>query len=127
MAKYEHGRGGVYNVNYHIVFCPKYRHEVLVGHVASYCEQIIRESCEKIKVKIQALEIMPDHVHLFVTATPKLAPHKIVRAIKGPSSRILRGAFPHLKKRSTLWSSSYYLGTVGHVSESVVKNYIENQ
>ena len=73
------------------------------------------------------MEIMPDHVHLFVSSPPVLSPHKIVKKLKGASSNILRKEFPQLLKLPALWSSSYYVGSVGFVSESIVKNYIENQ
>ena len=77
---------------------------------------------------IETMEVMPDHVHLFVSSDATRCVAEIVNRLKGASSRILRGEFPHLKSRlPTLWSRSYYVGTVGHVSEATVKKYIENQ
>lgn len=71
---------------------------------------------------------MPDHVHLFVESDPTLAVSHIVSQFKGFSSRILREEFPYLKSRlPSLWSRSYYAGSVGYVSEETVKKYIENQ
>jgi len=74
------------------------------------------------------MEVMPDHVHLFVKAPPTLAPHYIVQQLKGKSSRRLREELPHLKSRlPTLWTRSYYCESVGHISESTIRKYIEDQ
>jgi putative transposase len=74
------------------------------------------------------MEIMPDHVHIFVKAKPTLAPHYILKQIKGFSAKKLREEFPSLKSRiPTLWTRSYYVESVGCISEEVIKKYIENQ
>src|SRR5215469_14124502 len=79
-------------------------------------------------VLIETMEVMPDHVHLFVSSDPTRCVAEIVNRLKGASSRILRGEFLQLKSRlPTLWSRSYYAGIVGQVSEATVKRYIENQ
>jgi putative transposase len=127
MVKTKKHLGGTYNINYHIVFCPKRRKSVLIGNIAFDCEKIIAEICEKVKGKIEAIDIMPDHVHLFLSIHPKISPHQIIKRIKGATSKELRQKYPQLLKLPALWSSSYYIGTIGHVSESVVKLYIENQ
>ncbi|MDX1935408.1 MAG: IS200/IS605 family transposase [Capsulimonadales bacterium] len=117
----------VHNLNYHIVFCPKYRRKCLVGDVAKRCEELVREKCAELEADVIALEVMPDHVHLFVAAKPDLAPSYIVNQVKGVSSRRLREEFPHLLKMPSLWTRSWYVGSVGHASDSVVQAYIENQ
>jgi putative transposase len=119
--------GGTFNISYHVVFCPKRRRPVLVDDIARDCKNIIVEILEKIKGKTEALEIMPDHVHLFVSIHPKISPHMIIKKIKGATSNYLRKKYPQLSCLPALWSSSYYVGTVGTVSESTVKFYIENQ
>lgn len=116
-----------YNVNYHFVFCTKRRKPILVQNIAFDCANIIRKVAEEINIKIEALEIMPDHVHVFVSSSPVISPGKIVKKFKGKTSNILRIKYPQLLRIPALWSSSYYVGTIGHVSESVVKLYIENQ
>jgi putative transposase len=120
-------RGGAYNINYHIVFCTKYRHSVLVGNIAQDCKKDFTTAVEKVKGKIEAMEVMPDHVHLFISVEPKISPNSLIKKLKGATSKHLRTKYPQLMKMSSLWSSSYYVGTVGMVSESVVKLYIENQ
>ena len=124
---YQKSGNRVYNLNLHIVFCPKYRRKCLVGDVATRCETLIREKCAELECDVAALEIMPDHVHLFVAVTPDLAPNHIVAQVKGYTSRVLRQEFPHLLKMPSLWTRSYYAGAVGHVSQTVVQAYIENQ
>jgi putative transposase len=77
---------------------------------------------------IHAIEVMPDHVHLFIEFDPRWGVAEIVKRYKGFTSRILRLEFPTLRSRlPTLWSRSYYAGTVGHVSEATIKTYIESQ
>ena len=116
------------SLTFPIVFCPKYRRKVLVGEVEQKLKHILYATAQQYGVLIETMEVMPDHVHLFVTADPTRCVAEIVNRLKGASSRILRQEFPHLTSRlPTLWSRSYYAATVGHVSESTVKKYIENQ
>jgi len=118
----------VYNVGYHLIWCPKYRREVLTGDVRIRLKELLVEKAEKINVSIENMEIMPDHVHLFVKSTPVNAPHYIVQQLKGYTSRMLRQEFPKLKSRlPTLWTRSYYVETIGHISEPTIKRYIEDQ
>ena len=128
VARYAKYAGAVFSLRYHFVWCPKYRRAVLVGGVAERLEEIIRGVYDELEGVVHALEVMPDHVHLFVESDTRWAPAGIVGRLKGVSSRLLREEFPHLRSRlPTLWSRSYYAGTVGHVSESVVKRYIAEQ
>ena len=117
----------VYQVCYHFVWIPKRRKKVLVGEVAQRLNQICDEVANEHGWAILRLAIQPDHVHLFVEATPKEAPHEIVRAFKGRSSRILRQEFPHLLKLPSLWTHSYFCRTAGNVSAAVIERYIEGQ
>ena len=126
--RYKVSAGCVYNVNYHIVWCPKYRKSVLIDNVAKDLEQLIREKAKEIDMTIEALEIMPDHIHIFVSSKPTLPIHYIIQQLKGFTSHELRNKYEHLKKKlPTLWSRSYYAGTIGSVSDTVVKNYVANQ
>ena len=100
----------------------------MVGKIALRLEEIINNVAEESGFIVHALEITPDHVHLFVETDVTWAPAGIAFAFKGKSSRILRQEFKELRTRlPTLWSRSYYCGTVGHVSEKTVKKYIEAQ
>ncbi|CCK65000.1 Transposase (fragment) [Mycobacterium canettii CIPT 140070017] len=74
------------------------------------------------------METMPDHVHLLVEVDPQLGVHKLVKAIKGRSSRVLRQEFPWLRSRlPSLWTNSYFVATVGGAPLSVINRYVENQ
>lgn len=120
--------GGVYDLGYHVVWCPKYRRPVLGGRVAARLEELIRQKAAAKDWEIITLEVMPDHVHLFVKAHPKDSPSHIANQFKGFTSRVLRGEFPHLRSQlPTLWSSSYFAASVGAVSADTVQRYIDTQ
>lgn len=127
-ARYRKNAGAVFSLKYHVVWCPKYRRPVLDGAVARRLETLLRRKAKELEMQIHALEIMPDHVHLFVESDPRRSVAEIVNRLKGFTSHELRAEFASLRSRlPTLWSRSYYAGTVGHVSERTVKAYIENQ
>ena len=91
-------------------------------------KQIINEIIERWGQELVELEVMPDHVHLLVGCDPQFGIHKLVRLIKGASSRLLRQEFPVLKRKlPCLWTGSYYCGTTGGVTIEVVKKYVESQ
>jgi len=121
--------GAVFKLKFHLVWCPKYRLKVLIDKVEVRLKQLIKEKAREINLDIESLEIMPDHVHLFISSNNTLlSPAKIAAQFKGYTSNVLRKEFKHLTtKMPTLWSRSYYIGSVGHISESAVKKYIENQ
>ncbi len=90
--------------------------------------QIMREVCQEHQAEVLSLEVMPDHVHVLVEVNPQFGIHRLVRLIKGRSSRLLRQEFPVLKRKlPTLWTNSYFVSTVGGAPLSVIKQYIENQ
>jgi putative transposase len=125
---YKSNRNVYYSCKYHIVWCPKYRRKVLVETVAERLAQIIGEVCQEHEAEVLSLEIMPDHVHLLVECDPQFGIHRLVRLIKGRSSRFLRQEFPALKRKlPTLWTNSYFVSTVGGAPLSVIKQYIEHQ
>jgi putative transposase len=118
----------VYNLGYHIIWCPKYRRKLLTNSVETRLKELLYKKADELGLTIETCEIMPDHVHLFIKSSPVDSPHFIVQQLKGYTSRILRQEFPQLKTRvPTLWTRSYYIESVGHISESTVKKYIEDQ
>jgi len=125
--EYQHSRTKMFLINYHLVWCPKRRKPVLVGEVKTRLEQIIREVAEERGMRILALVVNPDHVHLFVSTDPTIPAHKIIRAFKGRSSRLLRQEFPELLKLPSLWTRSYFVSTAGKVSSKTIQEYIEMQ
>jgi putative transposase len=91
-------------------------------------KDLLKEKAAEINVIIEVMEVMPDHVHLFIKAKPTASPHWIVQQFKGYTSRILRQEFEPLRTRlPTLWTRSYYVESCGHISEDTVKKYIEEQ
>lgn len=126
--RYTCNAGAVFSLKYHVVFCPKYRRPVLTPPVDARLKQLIEEIALHHDFTVHEMEVMPDHVHLFVECDPTRSVAEIVNRFKGATSRFLREEFPHLRSRlPTLWSRSYYAGTVGHVSEATVRAYIESQ
>ena len=124
---YKHDKHRVYLLNYHLIWCPKRRRPILKDKVRDRLVQIIKDKANQIGVDIIALEVMPDHIHLFVSAYPLMAVHKIIKEFKGISSRILRKEFPHLLKLPSLWTHSYFVSTAGNISNETIKKYIETQ
>lgn len=126
--RWKHDKSVVYNLGYHIIWCPKYRRAVLTGEVEQRLKELLIEKANELGVTIEKMEVMPDHVHLFVKTKPTASPHWIVQQMKGYTSRILRSEFPHLRSRlPSLWTRSYYVESVGHISEKTIKKYIEEQ
>jgi putative transposase len=118
----------VFNIGYHFIWCPKYRRKILIGEVAERLRVLLSEKADQIQVELIQMEIMPDHVHLFVKTTPVNSPHFIAQQLKGYTSRIIRTEFPHIKSRlPSLWTRSYYCESVGHISEETIRKYIEEQ
>jgi putative transposase len=127
-ARYRKNTGVVFSIKYHLVWCSKYRRPVLVGEVEQRLRWLLVDKAAELDVTLHALEIMPDHIHLFVESNPTRSVAEIVNRLKGFSSRFLRREFATLRSRlPCLWSRSYYAGTVGSVSETVIRRYIECQ
>lgn len=84
--------------------------------------------CAERSAEVTSMEIMDDHVHLLVQIDPQYGIHKLVKQVKGRSSRLLRQEFAHLNTRlPTLWTNSYFVSTAGGAPLSVIKKYVENQ
>ena len=118
----------VHNLGYHIIWCPKYRRKVLTGDIEQELKRLLNMKAEELGCQIKTLEVMPDHVHLFVKAPPTIGVHFLVQQFKGLTARELRKQFPTLKsKLPNMWTRSYYVESVGHISEDTVRRYIEEQ
>ena len=120
--------GAVFALKVHLVWCPKYRRRVLIEPVAARLRDLLLEKAQQLDTAVEALEVRPDHVHLFVSYPPHYAVAHLVNQLKGYTSRVLRHEFPALRSRlPSLWSRAYYAGSVGHVSEATVRRYLEAQ
>jgi Transposase and inactivated derivatives len=126
--RYKSNRNVYYSCKYHVVFCPKYRRKVLTEQVAERLKQIIAVVAQEHQADLLSLEVMPDHVHILIGCDPQFGIHRLVKLLKGRSSRLLRQEFPVLKQKlPTLWTNSYFVATVGGAPLSVIKQYIEEQ
>ena len=120
-----------YLVQYHLIWCPKFRYNVLKGNVEEALKRILAEICNKYEYKILELEVMADHIHIFVSAKPTVAPTDTVRTLKSITAIQLFKEFPALKKFysrcGSLWSKGYFVSTIGKVSKDSIQKYIEVQ
>ena len=125
--QYKHANTSVYLLNYPFVWIPKRRRKVLVGPVEARLKELLTVKCAEMKWDILALEVMPDHVHLFLAAEPATAPNQVMHSLKGYTSRILRQEFPHLNTLPALWTRSYFVSTASAISSAMVERYIAMQ
>lgn len=124
------GRGYVYAIEYHIVWCVKCRHSVLSGRIADTLKELLNATAAEYGFGIEALEVMPDHVRVLVSATPQQSIPTIVKVLKGISARRMFQRHPELKAQlwgGHLWNPSYFVSTVGERNETQVGRYIEEQ
>ena len=121
----------VYNINYHLIWCPKYRKPILAEpKVKTFLEDQMHTIADAKEYEILELQIMPDHIHLFISAKPFEAPTDIIKVFKGVTALRLFKKFPELREqfwKGKLWSPSYYVGTAGTVSAETIKMYIQHQ
>ena len=118
----------VYNLGYHIIWCPKYRRKVLANGIDVELKKLLKEKCDEHGWTLENVEVMLDHVHVFVKCKPTDSVAYIVAQLKGYTSHELRLLFPSLNSRlPNLWTRSYYAESIGIINEDTVKKYIENQ
>lgn len=125
--EYRHTKTTVSLINYHFVFCPRYRRKVLIRQVEIRFKELVNEICQENDWIIVAMETMPDHVHLFLNCLPTDAPSDIMATIKGITSRRLRQEFHHLRHLPSLWTRSFFASTAGNVSSDTIRRYVEAQ
>jgi putative transposase len=126
--KYKSNLNVVYSCKYHVIWCPKYRRSVLVKGADVRLKEIIQQVANECTSEVLELEVMPDHVHLLVEVDPQFGIHRLVKLMKGRSSKLLRAEFRWIKSRlPTLWTNSYFVSTIGGAPLEVVKQYIEQQ
>ncbi len=125
-----YGRGYVYSIQYHIVWCTKYRRRVLTGSVEQHLKEHLMALAEDYDFTITAMEIMPDHIHMLVDCKPQFFPSDMVKILKGNTARWLFMQHPELKQNlwgGHLWNPSYCIVTVSDRSLEKVEQYISSQ
>ncbi|MGF9831403.1 IS200/IS605 family transposase [Bacillus anthracis] len=115
-------------INYHFVFCPRYRRKIFLNaKIEERFKALVQELCNELDIVIIAMECDKDHVHLFLNALPTLSPADIMAKVKGVTSKRLREEFSHLVHLPSLWTRSYFISTAGNVSSETIQYYVESQ
>ena len=130
VSEAKRGRGYVYSIQYHIVWCVKYRHKVLQGKLDVRLKEILSQIALDNNFIISEMESDEDHVHLLIDCSPQHSIPSMIKALKGVSARLLFKEFPDLKKKlwgGNLWNPSYFIATVSENTESQIREYIQNQ
>ena len=126
-----HYRTFVCNINYHVVWSVKYRRKILSEDVELYLKELVQQIAVDKGFTVHLFECGEgDHVHCFVSGPPKLSITDIVKYLKGITGRKLFEQFPEIKEKlwkGQLWNHSYYVETIGSVSEENIRRYIEKQ
>lgn len=125
MVEIKSTRHAKFQIAYHFVWIPKYRNSILNNDIKAELNSIIHGIAKQFNFEILALEIMPDHIHLFLSASPKYSPAEIIKIVKGTTARKLRAKFPTLCNSKHLWTDSYFIATHGNVSAETIRRYIE--
>lgn len=124
------GRSYVYDLHYHIVWVTKYRNKALTIEMQEALKNKLLEIAKDNDITIEAMEIVSNHVHLLVSAKPKLSVTIMVKKFKGITGKWLFEQFPSLRKQfwhGHIWSPSYYVSSIGQTTEEVIKKYIKSQ
>ncbi|BFH62861.1 IS200/IS605 family transposase [Paenibacillus azoreducens] len=128
MEEYRRTKTTVSLLNYHFVFCPRYRRKIFRNQaVDERFKELVRQICKEHDFKIVAMETDQDHCYLFLNVPPTYSPADIMAKVKGGTSRILRDEFDFLSALPSLWTRSYFVSTAGDVSSQTIKRYVENQ
>jgi putative transposase len=126
LSEYGHTSGAVHRLGLHLVWCLEYRRPVLGDRVADRLHSLIHAKCAERGWTVEGLEVMPDHGDEFMRTGQDASPALVAHQCKGFISRVLRAEFPHLRS-PTLWSRSYFVASVGRMSEATIRRYIAEQ
>ena len=126
--KYKTTKTTVSLINYHIVFCPRYRRKIFnIPGVETRFKELTSAECEKQHIDILAMECHVDHIHMFVSVLPQKSIPEMMKQIKGATSHVLRDEFEELSHMPSLWTRSYFVSTAGDVCADTIRQYIETQ
>ena len=121
----------VYDIKYHLVWIPKYRKDVLRGEVGEYLKEVFQRIAEEYELVIDTMEVMEDHVHIFVEVTPRHSPARVVQIMKSISAREVFKEYPEIRKQlwaGELWNDGYFVRSVGDkVTADIIRKYIKYQ
>lgn len=115
-------------INYHFVFCPRYRRKIFnIPNVEDRFKYLVNNICKEMEIEVIAIECDKDHTHMFLNCLPTMSPSDIMQKIKGATSKVLREEFIELEKMPSLWTRSYFVSTAGNVCSETIKQYVESQ
>ena len=115
-------------VNYHFVFCPRYRRKIfLIDGLETRFKELVNQICEQNDIRILAMECHIDHCHLFLNCPPKLSPADVMRLVKTNVAKHLMAEFKEFERTHNLWTRSYFVSTAGDVSSETIQKYVESQ
>ena len=124
MGRFKRSNHSKHNINYHVIWIPKYRRKILIGDIKQKAIDGLIEKAKQLDVEIVKYEIMPDHLHLFIKCKPDMNISKIIGQLKGYSSYVVN---KNCNRSGSLWSPSYYCESIGHISEKTIIKYINDQ
>ena len=128
MCALRRSKHAVYDLKYHFVWVPKYRMRILTEEVAEYVKQVFQRIAEEYDMVIDTMEVVEDHIHIFLEAPPRVSPARIVQVLKSISAREVFRQFPQLRRQlwgGELWSDGYFVRAVGdEVTGDVIRRYI---
>ena len=131
MNQVYHGRGYVYSIQYHIVWCVKYRHKVLTPTIENKLKEILYKIANDNNFNILEINGDLDHIHLLIECTPQHYIPDMIKALKGVSARLLMKEYGDILKKKLygghLWNPSYFIATVSENTEEQIRNYIKSQ
>jgi putative transposase len=121
----------VYDLKYHFVWTPKYRKDLLTGEVAEAVREILQSVAEAYDMEIDTMEVMEDHVHVFVSAPPRYSPARVMQIMKSISARELYARFPWVRRKlwgGEFWGDGYFVRSIGdQVTAEIIRRYIRYQ
>lgn len=124
------GRGYVYSIQYHIVWCTKYRRKIILNNAEKRLKELILSISKENNITIETMETDKDHIHLLIECTPQHYIPDMIKALKGVSARLLLKEIPDIKKQlwgGHLWNPSYFIATVSENTEEQIRKYINSQ
>lgn len=113
---------------YHVVWCTKYRRNVLTEGVNVRLKELIEKFCTEHNIDVIKIEIMSDYVYLLIEIGPQTAVHKVVKQLKRYTFHVLCRDFAWLRSRlPTLWTNSYFVSTAGGTPLSAIEKFVGSQ
>lgn len=126
--KYRHTNTTISLINYHFVFCPRYRRKIfLISNVEKRFKELVRIKCKEMEIEIIAIKCNKDYSYIFLNCLPTQSPSNIMQKIKAYTSKILREEFIELSKMPSLWTRNYFVSTDSNLCSNTIKRYVENQ